>query len=228
MSTDTLTVFKKAVPKGNNLILAGVNAALAKEAQNFGLDTPKKIAAFLAQAAHESAGFSTLKEFGNDAYFKKYDGRVDLGNVKAGDGLKFKGRGIFQITGRANYASISKQIFGDLRLLETPGILEQPYYATLSALIFWKNKGLGALAESGNFLALSTRINGVAKKVNGVGYPNGWEDRQAYLKKFNDAISIFNPALFLANYVKKKSSNAGGFFSGLYNNWVANATARVK
>lgn len=231
MSTDTIKVFKEIAPKGSNLILAGVNNALQKEAANYGLNTNKKIAAFLAQAAHETGGFTSIIEYGPDSYFKRYEGRQDLGNVKAGDGLKFKGRGIFQITGRNNYANISKKIFGDLRLLDQPAILEQPYYATLSALIYWKDRGLGELAEAGKFLSVSTRINGVAKKIDGVGYPNGWEDRKKYLEIANKAITVFNPVLFLSNYVKKKiysDLSSGSFFTSLYNNWKINATERVK
>ena len=75
---------------------------------SYHVNTPLRISHFMAQIEHESGGFKYLKELGNDAYFSKYEGRKDLGNTEAGDGIKFKGRGYIQITGRANYTVLSK------------------------------------------------------------------------------------------------------------------------
>lgn len=224
MSTDTIKVFKAIAPAGGNSILSGVDNALKLNAAKFGLNTPKRMAAFLAQAAHETAGFKTLREYGPDAYFLRYEGRRDLGNIFPGDGLKFKGRGIFQITGRANYKTISLKLFNDLRLINKPELLEQPYNATLSALYFWDLKKLNSFADSDDFLGMSKKINGFNKAT---GLPNGWQDRQKLFALAMKAITIFNPVLFLANYadLKKKGSN---FFNAVYINWLNNATQRIK
>jgi len=80
-----------------------------------GLDLVGQIAYVLATVEHETAGtFKPIPEMGPDSYFKKYDGRRDLGNVKPGDGLRFKGRGYVQITGRTNYTYYAKLTGKDL------------------------------------------------------------------------------------------------------------------
>ena len=110
----------------------------------FGINTQKRIAAFLAQLAHESGSFRYVREIASGS---AYEGRIDLGNTFKGDGKLFKGRGLIQITGRSNYRACSLALFGDLRLLEQPWILESPQYAVAAACWFWQSRGLNEIAD---------------------------------------------------------------------------------
>lgn len=122
------------------------------------INTPLRVAHFMAQLFHESGGFKYLKELGNNAYFKRYDGRKDLGNIFDGDGLKYKGRGFIQITGRANYTELSKDLKIDF--VNNPELLEQEAKAILSALWFWNKKKLNVFADEDNISTITKRING--------------------------------------------------------------------
>jgi len=129
---------------------------------------------FLAQIAHESGEFRYLKEIASGS---AYEGRADLGNTQQGDGIRFKGRGLIQITGRSNYAHLSRDLGVDF--LAQPVLLETPEYACLSACWFWNSKNLNAWADKDDFLTITKRINGGTI---------GIEDRQMYLEraiKFN-------------------------------------------
>ncbi|WP_312440221.1 glycoside hydrolase family 19 protein [Janthinobacterium sp.] len=133
------------------LFLAPLNAAMAQ----FGIDTPLRQASFLAQVAHESGQLLWLRELASGA---AYEGRSDLGNVVAGDGVRFKGRGLLQITGRANYAACGVAL--GLDLLAAPQLLEQPGAACRSAGWFWQSRGLNRLADAGDQERITRRING--------------------------------------------------------------------
>jgi len=146
--------------------LAGVfvsplNVAMARHR----IDTPKRIAAFLAQVGHESGQLQYVRELGNNQYLSKYDTgtlALRLGNTPQadGDGQKYRGRGLIQITGRTNYRQCSLGLFGDERLLELPELLEQPQWAAESAAWFWERGGLNALADRDEFNSITRRING--------------------------------------------------------------------
>lgn len=150
--------------------------SLAMEAAN--INNRRRQAAFLAQIGHESGSLGYVKELGGDKYFAKYDGRADLGNTQPGDGSKFAGRGLIQITGRANYAKASKALFGDDRLLKTPELLEQPEWAAKSATWYWTTRNLNALADQDRFTDITKAINGGT---------NGLEDRKA---RYRIALSV--------------------------------------
>ena len=157
------------------VFVPGLNASMGK----FAIITPLRMAAFIAQIGHESGQLRYVRELGNDKYLAKYDtGRLAqrLGNTPEadGDGQKFRGRGCIQVTGRANYEACSEALFGDSRLLNTPELLEQPVYAAMSAGWFWQKEGLNTLADKGDFLAITKRINGGT---------NGLEDREALYKR---------------------------------------------
>lgn len=126
-------------------------------------------AAFLAQIAHESGGFHYVRELASGA---AYEGRANLGNLHAGDGVRYKGRGLIQITGRANYERCSDALGVDL--IAQPELLESPELACRSAAWFWKARGLNELADAGDFLRITKKINGGT---------NGWADRVAYWER---------------------------------------------
>jgi len=129
------------------------------------IDTLKRIAAFLAQVGHESGQLRYVRELGNEQYLSKYDTgslAVRLGNTPQadGDGQKYCGRGLIQITGHDNYRRCSLGLFGDERLLALPELLEQPQWAAESAAWFWEQNGLNELADRDQFNSITRRING--------------------------------------------------------------------
>ena len=129
----------------------------------------KRVAAFIAQIGHESGQLKYVKEiWGPTAAQAKYEGRKDLGNTVAGDGSKYRGRGLIQITGRANYMAFGEAL--GLDLIKQPELLEKPQHACMSAAWFWTTKGLNTLADADQFDKITRRINGGQ---------NGAADRQA-------------------------------------------------
>lgn len=174
----TLAELKRIIPLAGpkaSVFLVPLNNAM----EQFEINTPARRAAFLAQLAHESGSFRYVKELASG---KAYEGRKDLGNTEPGDGVKFKGRGLIQITGRANYAACSKALFGDQSiLLDHPEMLETVVAACESAAWFWKTNGLNELADAGNFLRITKRINGGA---------NGLDDRLAFHDRAKGALGV--------------------------------------
>lgn len=147
--------------KQAGVFVPGLNATMGK----YAIITRLRMAAFIAQIGHESGQLRFVRELGGDTYLAKYDtGRLAqrLGNTPEadGDGQKYRGRGLIQVTGRANYQACSEALFGDSRLLNTPELLEQPVYAAMSAGWYWQRAGLNSLADKGDFLAITKEING--------------------------------------------------------------------
>jgi putative chitinase len=123
------------------------------------INTPERQAAFLAQVGHESGGLHFVVEvWGPTEAQRRYEGRYDLGNTVTGDGLKFRGRGLIQITGRANYEKASEALGVDL--IESPELLGEPELACRSAAWFWQSHGLNEMADAGEFEKITKRING--------------------------------------------------------------------
>lgn len=122
---------------------------------------------FLAQVAHESGGFNYVREIASG---EAYEGRADLGNTEPEDGTRYRGRGLIQITGRANYRACGDALGVDL--VSEPVLLEQPLLAARSAAWFWQAHGLNELADRGD-------IRGITKRINGG--LNGYHDRLNYL-----------------------------------------------
>ncbi|MCY7264489.1 glycoside hydrolase family 19 protein [Pseudomonas protegens] len=157
------------------VFVPALNAAMSK----YGIVTRLRMAAFIAQIGHESGQLQWMRELGSDQYLSKYDTGTlakRLGNTPEADsdGQKYRGRGLIQITGRANYEACSEALFSDARLLNTPELLESPVYAALSAGWFWQRAGLNTLADKGDFLTITKRINGGT---------NGLEDREALYQR---------------------------------------------
>lgn len=126
---------------------------------HYGIVTPARVSAFLAQIGHESGRLRYTREiWGPTPAQRRYEGRVDLGNVEPGDGKRFMGRGLIQLTGRANYARMSEALGVDL--IARPDLLETAQYASLSAGEFWRWIDGNALADGGLFDTITRRING--------------------------------------------------------------------
>jgi predicted chitinase len=132
-----------------------------------------ELAAFLGQCAHESAKFTTTKEFADGS---KYEGRTDLGNIKPGDGPKYKGRGFIQITGRANYTQAAKDLGIDL--VNHPEIAEKPDVAAKVSLWYWQKRVQPKISNFANTKAVTKKVNG------GV---NGLQQRTKLTKSFQVA-----------------------------------------
>jgi putative chitinase len=121
--------------------------------------TPLRLAHFLGQTAHESGRYKYLREiWGPTPQQARYEGRIDLGNVQAGDGKRFMGRGILQITGYGNYHRASGRIGVDIE--STPELAERPDIAVLTACDFWAAHNLNELADADDLRALTRAING--------------------------------------------------------------------
>jgi putative chitinase len=93
-------------------------------------------------------------------------GRKNLGNTQTGDGWKFRGRGLTQVTGRSNYTACSKALYGDLVLVDDPGILAEPDGAVRSACWFWNSRNLNNLADKGDTKGVTKLINGGDKGLD--------------------------------------------------------------
>jgi putative chitinase len=182
---------KKVVPKCKDI--TGWTAALDKAMERFEINTTQRIAAFLAQLAHESGEFERLVEslnysaerltkvwpkrfpsiaaaepfahneqkLGN----KVYADRLGNGDEASGDGFRYRGRGLIQLTGRANYRTTGKAI--DIDLEGKPDLLREPETSALAAAQFWSSRGLNALADSNagdnddeDFQTITIKING--------------------------------------------------------------------
>ena len=138
-----------------------IMAAMAE----FDINTAARQSMFLAQIGHESGGLRySVEIWGPTNAQKRYEGRLDLGNTQPGDGYRFRGRGLIQTTGRDNYAATGRAL--GLDLVARPELLGLPPLAARSAGWFWKAKGLNEIADTGDFVRATRRING---GVNGLG-----------------------------------------------------------
>ncbi|CAK0760615.1 putative chitinase [Gammaproteobacteria bacterium] len=129
-------------------------------------------AAFLAQIAHESGELHHIREiWGPTDWQVRYEGHQGLGNSHPGDGKRFMGRGLIQLTGRDNYRRCSRALFQDERLLDQSRLLEEPEIAALSAAWYWNERKINEPADAGDFQAVTKRINPALL---------GFQQRQAY------------------------------------------------
>lgn len=140
-----------------------------------GIDTPLRLCHFMAQLAHESAHFSVTREFASGA---AYEGRASLGNTEPGDGKRFRGRGLIQTTGRANYKEATRDIQKmdptAPNFVNDPTKLEEFPWALLAGISYWRRRNLNAAADRDNVARVTKLINGG---------DNGLEERKRYLRK---------------------------------------------
>ena len=138
------------------------------------IDTALRVAHFTAQVAHESAGFRAVEEFASG---EAYEGRLDLGNARAGDGRRYKGRGLIQLTGRANYRRVGRVLGVDLE--GQPTLAAQPVLGLRIACAFWDGRGLNRHADADDLNAVTRGVNGGL---------NGLTDRHRYLLRAKAAL----------------------------------------
>ena len=145
-------------------------------ADHFHINTPLRMAHYIAQIAHESGELRYTKELASG---KAYEGRKSLGNTQPGDGVRFKGRGLIQITGRANYSAYANYCGFDV--VRCPELLERPLGATKSSMWVFQKFGCNDLADQDNLKTIRRKING--------GY-NGLASCEKYLKRAKEALEI--------------------------------------
>lgn len=159
-----------------------VSDALEQYGAQFGLDKSHRLAQFLAQLAHESAGFRYDREvWGPTPAQKRYEGRRDIGNTKQGDGKRFAGRGPIQITGRSNYREFTKWAKNTIGSAAPdfearPEKINTSPWEGLVAIWYWSTRRLNRYADQGDPEMVTRRINGGL---------NGYRDRLRWLVRFS-------------------------------------------
>lgn len=185
-------------------IISTFGAMLPGFLARFDVSTPLRISHFLAQLAHESDGFCTLEEYASGA---AYEGRKDLGNIKAGDGKRYKGRGPIQLTGRDNYRAFTNWVrryaVTSIDFEARPELVATWPWAAWATFFFWSTKGLNSIADRDDLVLMTKRINGGR---------NGLDDRASYLRKSKKAVAEIQAKLLNAvgnNPVLRRGSRTG-------------------
>jgi putative chitinase len=174
-------IMPQATKSNLEKFLVPINSTL----KQYNIDTPLKISAFISQIATESGNLLYTRELGGSSYFLKYEPGTkigkNLGNTDKGDGAKYKGRGILQVTGKANYKQASDSLGQDF--VNQPELLESPVWATISAGLWWKKreKKLNPFIEQKD-------IRKISKIVNGKDPANGLSER---IEFYNRALKAF-------------------------------------
>ena len=175
----TYDLIREITPSGNTTIQKALVDPLNKWMPVYEINTLLRIEHFIAQAAEESAYFRTLTEYASG---RAYEFRHDLGNVNAGDGVRYKGRGLLQITGRANYERYGKLLNVDL--VNHPELAATADIAVQTAMMYWKDHNLNKYADADDLNTITRRINGGL---------NGYSARLALLCQTDDAIGDYFP-----------------------------------
>ncbi len=156
-------------------IIAAVGEVLRPTLEGYDIGTRLRIAHFLGQTCEELAGFRTTEEFASG---EAYEGRKDLGNVKKGDGPLFKGRGLLQLTGRANYRDYGEAMGVDLE--KNPAMAAEPVFSLRIACEYWKRKKINDACDRDDIVAVTRLINGGT---------NGLSDRRIYTSRAKTAVA---------------------------------------
>lgn len=150
-------------------IVGAVGPVLGPTLARYDIDTRLRIAHFIGQVTHECAGFSTTEELASgDAY----EGRADLGNTRPGDGRRYKGRGLIQLTGRANYQRFGRLL--GLPLEDQPTLAADPVTSLAIACEYWRDRDINAPADRDDLVAVTRRVNGGTR---------GLADRRRFYEK---------------------------------------------
>lgn len=156
-------------------IVGAISHCFAAVLDQYQINSRQRIAHFMAQVTHECAGFRTTEEFASGA---AYEGRSDLGNTQPGDGRRYKGRGLIQLTGRANYHDIGTVL--GLPLEEEPELAAEPENALKIACEYWQARAINDAADDDDLIRATRLVNGGL---------NGLDDRRHYLQKARTALA---------------------------------------
>lgn len=156
-------------------IIGALSAVFAPTLDAYAINTRLRIAHFMGQVTHECAGFRTTEEFASGA---AYEGREDLGNINPGDGRRYKGRGLIQLTGRANYRTIGATL--GLPLEDDPARAAEPATSLKIACEYWKSRAINTPADRDDLIAVTRLVNGGL---------NGLDDRSSYLRRAKQALA---------------------------------------
>ncbi|WP_138469026.1 peptidoglycan-binding protein [Poseidonocella sp. HB161398] len=156
-------------------IVTAISGDFEQVLRRYEIDSALRIAHFMGQVTHECAGFRTTEEFASGA---AYEGRADLGNTEKGDGRRYKGRGLIQLTGRANYRQMGERL--DLPLEETPHVAAQPLASLRIACEYWESRGINAICDRDDLIGVTKLVNGGTR---------GLQDRAGYLRKAKTALA---------------------------------------
>ena len=179
--TDYEKVLLAVAPHGKAAIRQGFAASMAACIARANLSSKLRLAHFIAQCAHESAGLLTTTEYASG---REYEGRRDLGNIEPGDGVRFRGHGLIQTTGRTNFALESNAL--GVNFLAHPEKLAEFPYAATSAADYWARRRLNTWADRDDIAAVTLRVNGGE---------NGLSSRETYLARAKHALSDLKGAL---------------------------------
>ena len=158
--------------------IAAIGPLMPGALNHYAINTPLRQAHFLAQVCEESYALSDMEEEASGA---EYEGRVaSLGNTQPGDGARFKGRGLIQVTGRANYRKLGDELHLDL--LTNPKVAGEPQVAVSSACQYWADHHLNVLADKDDIQGITRRVNG--KRMLGL------RERSRYLQRAKQLLSI--------------------------------------
>ena len=150
---------------------------LVKGMKKYDITRNLRMAHFIAQLGHETASFRFTEEIADGS---AYEGRKDLGNTEPGDGKRFKGRGLIQLTGRVNYAAYSKDSGVDY-VAKPQVVASDPIVAVDVACWYWNKRGINKLADKDDVKAVTKAING--------GF-NGLDDRIEYLVRAKAVLGL--------------------------------------
>jgi len=179
-------------------IIDAVGPVLASTLAQYAINTDLRVAHFVAQTCHEVAGYRTTEEFADGS---AYEGRADLGNTQPGDGPRFKGRGLLQLTGRANYRTMGQTL--GLPLEQHPEQAGDPVISLRIACEYWKSRSLNEHADYDDIRTVTHRVNGGQ---------NGIDDRKANLAKAKTVLGLTTLTLparpVLRNPVKNEQARA--------------------
>ncbi|WP_298353923.1 hypothetical protein [Rhodoblastus sp.] len=178
---DFAKVLLAVVPSGRRDVIDGFAASMERCIAYADLSTPNRLAGFIGQCAEESASFRTTVEYASG---RAYNGRIDLGNIYPGDGPRFKGRGLIQLTGRANYRQAGKDL--GLPLEGDPETAAAFPDAALIAAWYWKSRGLNRWADVRDWRAVTLRVNGGER---------GLSERELYTERALHALADLKGAL---------------------------------